>query len=115
MFIVEKMENVLLSEFSASLSANNEVSERARDSLESISYIPGLVPLLMKISLEISHGEEVCQAAVNYLQNICKNWEEMRPEYAIPQPDKDYLKIHILMCLKLSIPEKIRIKFEEDS
>ena len=76
MFIVDKMENILLSAFSASLGANNEASKRAKEYLQSIRYTPGLVPLLMTISLKISHGEEIRQVAVIYLKNLCEIWEE---------------------------------------
>ena len=106
------MEDILLSEFSASLS-KDESCKKARSYLKTIRSTPGLIPLLVKISLEVSHIEEIRKAAVIYLKNLCRNWKGSNSKYSIPQSDKDFLKFSILPYLSLSIPEIIRCEFED--
>ena len=102
------MENTLLNELSACLSKDEEIRNKASNYLKSNRSTPGLVPLLVKISLEVSHSEEVRKQAAFYLHDLCRNWKGYNKEYSILQSDKDFLKFHILSCLSLSIPQKIR-------
>ena len=106
------MENILLSQFTAKLSKDKEVCDKADEYLESVRSSPGLVQLLVKISVEVSHSEELRKEAAFCLLRLCENWKGCDSAYSIPQCDKDFLKCHILTYLHLSIPSNIRYLFE---
>ena len=107
------MENVLLSQFTAKLSKDKEDCEKADEYLKSVRSTPGLVQLLVKISLEVSHSKKLRVEAALCLSRLCENWKGCDSAYSIPQCDKDFLKRHILTYLHLSIPSDIGEIFED--
>ena len=105
------MQNILLNELSASLSKDEEICNKASNYLKSIRSTPGLAPLLVIISLDVSHSEEVRKEAAYYLQNLCRNWKGYNSEYSIPQLDKGLLKISCPQVSKIINPKKYPLLF----
>ena len=66
------MEDILLSKLSASLRKDRQICEEAKEYLKGIRLNPGFMSLLVKISLEVTHSEEVRQVVATYLKNLCK-------------------------------------------
>jgi importin-7 len=106
-------ETILISAFSASLGSSNEARMQAEEYLQKIRSNPGLIPILLKLSLDAQHTLELRQSAVIYLKNLTKNWKDSINDFSIPIEDKNFLKLHLINCLDFSIPEKIRSQFEE--
>ena len=98
------MEDILLSKFSASLSTDKQICKEAKEYLKGIRSNPGLMPLIVKISLEVTHSEEVRQVAATFLKNLCTiDWNNCESNLFIPYVDNDLLKVRILTCFSLSI------------
>lgn len=106
-------ENILLSAFSASLGADNEARSKAHEYLQSIRSAAGLIPLLLKVSLDSANSLELRQVAVIYLKNLTKVSKDSENDFTIPEVDKEFLKFHILTGLSFGIPEKLRSQYEE--
>lgn len=106
------MENLLLKAFETSLIANNESLREANAYLESIKSHEQVIPSCLSIALS-NYPLEIRQLSVIYLKNLTKVWKDSRREYPISESDKQFLKLNILKCLLFSIPDKIRVQFEE--
>ncbi|OMJ81455.1 hypothetical protein SteCoe_18072 [Stentor coeruleus] len=106
-------ENILLSAFSASLGADNNARSKAHEYLQSIRSAAGLIPLLLKVSLDSANSLELRQVAVIYLKNLTKGTKDSNKDFIVPEIDKEFLKFHILTGLSFSIPEKLRSQYEE--
>lgn len=106
-------ESILLSAFSASLGADNDARSKAHEYLQSIRSTSGLLPLLLKISLDASNSIELRQTAVIYLKNLSKFSKDQDKEFFIQSQDKEFLKFHILTGLGFGVPDKLRSQFEE--
>lgn len=106
-------ENILLQAFAASLGIDNEARSRAHEYLQSIRSNPGLIPVLLKISLDETQGGDLRQTSVIYLKNLTKIWKDSARDYVIAAEDKLFLRTNIIKCLNFSLPEKIRSQFEE--
>ena len=65
-------ENILLSAFSASLGSDNNARTQAHEYLQHIRSQVGLIPLLIKVSLESTNTLDLRQVAVIYLKNLTK-------------------------------------------
>ena len=98
------------------LGVDNEVRKRAEGLLAGLEGQPGLYPAL--VTLTNSELEmPLRQSAVLYLKNSCKAWKDVRRaklgKPPIPESDRTYLKGVILSCLRLSVPEPLRLQYEE--
>ena len=102
----------MLRAFEASLIANTDILQQANSYLESIKSSSEVIQASLHIALS-THPLEIRQLSVIYLKNLTKSWKDSRREFTLPQPDKDFLKSHIIECLLFSIPDKIRSQFEE--
>ena len=101
-------ENTLCQAFVASICNDNALRVQAYTYLESIKFTPGLVPVLLRLSLH-NPNLEIQQSSVIYLKNLTKAWDSS----CFSLEDKLYLRSNLIHCLSLSIPEKIRSQFEE--
>ena len=98
------------------LGVDNDVRRRSEQALASLEGQPGLYPALVAIA-NSAQDMKIRQSAVLYLKNSCKAWRDSRRaklgKPPIPEQDRSYLKSVILHCLKLSVPELIRVQYEE--
>ncbi|OMJ92820.1 hypothetical protein SteCoe_4362 [Stentor coeruleus] len=101
-------ENTLIQAFVASIGSNNEARQAAYQYFESINEQPGLVPLLMTMSLQ-NQNLEISQLAAIHLKNLSKHWKYK----LINENDKSFLRTNLAACLKYTIHEKIRAQYEE--
>ncbi|OMJ94237.1 hypothetical protein SteCoe_2570 [Stentor coeruleus] len=101
-------ESMLIQAFIASIGNDNEARQAAYQYFESIKGQPGLVPLLMTISLQ-NQNLEISQLAAIHLKNLSKHWKDN----LINENDKSFLRTNLAVCLKYTIHEKIRAQYEE--
>lgn len=106
------MESNLLRAFGASLVADTERLREASAFLESIRSEKDVIQSCMAISLSES-PIEIRQIAVIYLKNLVKVWKDSRRDYKILEEDKLFLRSNVINCLLFSIPDKIRVQYEE--
>ncbi|CAG9318755.1 unnamed protein product [Blepharisma stoltei] len=105
-------ETLIIQAFATSLTNNNEIRHKAEEYLLSVQSSPGLIPILVKISLSNEHLP-IKQNAAIFLKNLTKTWKDSKRDFTLTIEDKNYLKANIMYCLRYSIAEKIRSQFEE--
>jgi hypothetical protein len=110
--VMEQQELVLVEAFRTILGTDNEARKNAEALLNSYQGVPGLFPLLTKISLS-ENPIEIRQSAVVYLKNVSKVWKDNKREKSHPPEDKLFLMNHIIECLSLNVHELVRSQFEE--
>jgi importin-7 len=101
-------QSILIQAFISSNSPDDTARKGAYAYFESIKFTPGLIPVLMNLS--VGHEDiRVKQASVIYLKNLTKLWKEP----GIEPSDKESLRRSLIQCLSLSMPDLIRSQYEE--
>jgi hypothetical protein len=109
-------DQTLVRAFTQILGTDNETRKGAEQLLSSLEGIEGLYPRLCSLALS-DYAFDVRLSAVLFLKNSCKYWKETKRQKMrkppMPEADKLYLRMHIVSFLLPSVPEKLRLQFEE--
>lgn len=109
-------DQTLVRAFTQILGTDNETRKGAEQLLASLEGTEGLYPRLCALALS-DYALDIRLSAVLFLKNSCKYWKETKRQKMskppMPESDKQYLRANIISFLLPSVPEKLRLQFEE--
>lgn len=103
------MEESLVQALAQCMDSNSEVRNAAESYLNSLKPQSGFTLLLLQISLNTFHSLPNRQLAAILLKNQIAKWKKCE----IPDQDKNFIRNNLITCMKLSVPELVRLQYEE--
>ena len=103
------MEEQVVQALAQCMDPTPEIRQSAESFIASLQSHPGFPVLLIRQSHNESLKFEIRQLAAILLKNQLSKWKGSQ----LSVEDKELIKANLLNCLKLSVPEKIRLQYEE--